>query len=267
MCAGWWCRELEAPMTGPVRLGEIVDYLDDYLRVREVRDDALAMNGLQVENGGEIRRLAVAVDACQAVIDEAATLHADLLIVHHGLYWSGLQPLVGRAHRRFTSLFEHGIAVYGAHIPLDIHPEVGNNVLLARQLGMEVKGWWGEYLGARIGVWGALDLAREELGERLKSALGPAPKLIPGGPARVRRVGVVTGAGGTMIAEAHRIGLDTFVTGEGKHHTFFDAEELGVNTFYAGHYATETVGVKALGGHLAARFGLPWSFIDHPTGL
>ncbi|MFI5208261.1 MAG: Nif3-like dinuclear metal center hexameric protein, partial [Gemmatimonadales bacterium] len=98
-------------------------------------------------------------------------------------------------------------------------------------------------------------------------ALGCAPWLIRGGPARAGRVGVITGAGGSMIEEAHRSGLDTFVTGEGKHHTFFDAEELGVNVFYAGHYATETVGVRALGEHLALRFGLPWSFIDHPTGM
>lgn len=254
-------------MKAPVRLREIAEYLDGYLRVREVGDDALAMNGLQVENGGEVRRIAVAVDACQAVIDEAGSLHADLLIAHHGLFWSGLQPLVGRTRRRFASLLEHDIAVYGAHIPLDIHPEVGNNVLLAGLLGMEVQGWWGEYLGAKVGVWGVLELPRDEVGARLQRALGAAPRLIPGGPARAGRVGVITGAGGSMIEEAHRSGLDTFVTGEGKHHTFFDAEELGVNVFYAGHYATETVGVKALGGHLAARFGLPWSFIDHPTGL
>ncbi len=254
-------------MMGSVPLRDLAVYLDGYLRIREVGDDALACNGLQAENGGEVRRIAVAVDACQAVIDEAATLHADLLIVHHGLFWGGLQPLVGRARRRFASLLEHGIAVYGAHIPLDIHPEVGNNVLLARLLGMEVKGWWGEYQGAKIGVWGALDLPREELGERLRTALGPSPRLIPCGPKRAGRVGVITGAGGSMIEEAHRSGLDTFVTGEGKHHTYFDAEELGVNVFYAGHYATETIGVKALGEHLAARFDLPWSFIDHPTGL
>ena len=254
-------------MTGPARLRDIAEYLDGYLRVREVGDDPSALNGLQVENAGEVHRIAVAVDACQAVIGEAAALHADLLIVHHGLFWSGVQPLVGRFHRRFASLLEHGIAVYGAHIPLDLHPEVGNNVLLAGLLGMDVKGWWGEYEGSKIGVWGELEAPREEIAERLKLALGAEPRLIPKGPTRSRRVGIITGAGGSMIEEAHRNGLDTFITGEGKHHTFFDAEELGVNVFHAGHYATETVGVKALGGKVAAKFGLPWSFIDHPTGL
>ena len=254
-------------MKGSAPLREIAEYLDGYLRVREVGDDPLAVNGLQVQNGGEVHRIAVAVDACQAVIEAAATLHADLLIVHHGLFWSGVQPLVGRFHRRFATLLEHGIAVYGAHIPLDIHPEIGNNVLLAGLLGLEVQGWWGEYEGSKIGVWGVLEVPREEIGRRLKRALGGEPRLIPGGPAGAHRVGVVTGAGGSLIEEAHRSGLDTFVTGEGKHHSFFDAEELGVNVFYAGHYATETVGVKALGERLAARFNLPWSFIDHPTGL
>jgi dinuclear metal center YbgI/SA1388 family protein len=254
-------------MKGPVRLREIVEHLDGYLRVREVGDDPLARNGLQVENGGEVRRIAVAVDACQAVIEAAAAQGADLLIVHHGLFWGGPQPFVGRGRRRFAALLEHDIAVYSAHIPLDIHPEVGNNVLLAGLLGMDVKGWWGEYAGAKIGVWGVIDMPREEVGRKLTNVLGASPRLIPGGPANAGRVGVVTGAGGSMIEEAHRNGLDTLVTGEGKHHSFFDAEELGVNVFYAGHYATETVGVKALGGRLAARFDLPWSFIDHPTGL
>ncbi|MFI5279527.1 MAG: Nif3-like dinuclear metal center hexameric protein [Gemmatimonadales bacterium] len=254
-------------MTKSVPLRKLADYLDGYLRVREVGDDPLAHNGLQVENGGQVNRIAVAVDACQAVIDAAAALHADLLVVHHGLFWGGPQPFVGRGRRRFAALLEHDIAVYSAHIPLDLHPEIGNNVLLARLLGMDVKGWWGEYEGAKIGVWGVLDLPRAEVGRKLSEALGVTPRLIPGGPANAGRVGVITGAGGSMIEEAHRSGLSTFVTGEGKHHTFFDAEELGVNVFYAGHYATETVGVKALGARLAARFGLPWSFIDHPTGM
>lgn len=250
-----------------MRLDDFVTYLDDYLRIREVGDDANALNGLQVENGGEVRHLAVAVDACQAVIDQAARRGADLLVVHHGLYWGGLEPLVGRAFRRTAALVRHGIAVYAAHIPLDRHPEVGNNVVLARMLGMEVRGWWGEYRGAPIGAWGELDLTREALVERLGSVLGVVPKLIPGGPERVRRVGVLTGAGGSLIREAREAGLDTYVTGEGRHWTYFDAEEFGVNVCYAGHYATETVGVKALAEHLAERFQLPWSFIDHPTGL
>ncbi len=248
-------------------LDELVRYLDGYLRVRDVPDDVEAMNGLQVENRGAVTRVVVAVDACEAVIAEAARSGADLLIVHHGLFWGPRVPVTGRAYRKVRTLVEAGIAVYSAHLPLDVHPEVGNNVVLARQLGIEPDGWWGEYKGAPIGVAGALAVSRGEIGHRLEQRLGIAPRLIAGGPERSARIGVITGAGGSMIRQAHAAGIDTFITGEGAHHTYFDAEELGLNVFYAGHYATETVGVKALAGHLAARFGLPWSFIDHPTGL
>jgi dinuclear metal center YbgI/SA1388 family protein len=248
-------------------LGPVVAWLDDYLRIRDVPDDSLAFNGLEVENDGRVTRVAVAVDACQTVFDRAAEQQADLLIVHHGLFWGGLEPLTGRHGRRVAMLMRHNIAVYSAHIPLDVHPDVGNNAVLARALEIPIGGSWGEYKGASVGLWGDAELSRELLGERLGAALGVVPKLLPFGPAVSRRVGIVTGAGGSMIAEAKAAGIDTFVTGEGKHHSFFDAEELGINVYYAGHYATETVGVKALGERLGAQFTLPWSFIDHPTGL
>jgi dinuclear metal center YbgI/SA1388 family protein len=250
-----------------MRLEDLVRYLDDYLRTGEVGDDPTALNGLQVENAGEVQNVAVAVDGCQAVIDQAAERAADLLIVHHGLFWSGLEPVVGRHFRRIAALIRHGIALYAAHIPLDRHPEVGNNVVLARRLGMEVRGWFGEHRGSALGTWGELDLPRQALAGRLAEILGAPPRLIAGGPERVRRVGIITGSAGSMIKQARDAGLDSFITGEGQHWTYFDAEELGVNVFYAGHYATETLGVKALAEHIAERFQLPWSFIDHPTGL
>lgn len=250
-----------------MRLESLVSYLDEYLRIRDVADEPEALNGLQAENAGEVQQLAVAVDGCLASIAQAGERGADLLIVHHGIFWGGLEPLVGRHYRRVAALLRHGIALYAVHAPLDRHPEIGNNVVLARQLGMEVRGWFGEYRGAPIGVWGELDLPRDVLGGRLKELLGPVPRLLPGGPERVRRVGVISGGGGPMIRQAFETGLDTFITGEGPHWTFFEAEELGLNAFFAGHYATETVGVKALAAHLAERFQVPWSFIDHPTGL
>lgn len=250
-----------------MKLDDLVSYLDDYLRVRETGDDRFALNGLQVENSGEVRQLAVAVDACQAVIDQTAERGADLLLVHHGLFWGGLEPVRGRLYRKLAALVRHDVAVYSAHLPLDRHPEVGNNAVLARRLGMEVRGWWGEYEGAPLGVWGELDIEREVLAERITETLGVSPRLIAGGAPRVHRVGVITGAGGEMIGAAKEAGLDAFVTGEGRHWAFFDAEELGVNVYLAGHYATETVGVKALAEHIAQRFQVPWSFVDHPTGL
>lgn len=250
-----------------MKLHDLAAYLDEYLHGRDIPDDALALNGLQVENGGNVELLAVAVDACQAVIDEAASRRADLLLVHHGLFWDGLQPVTGRTYRRVGALLRHGIAVYSSHLPLDRHVEVGNNALLARLLGLEIRGWWGEYKGAPIGVWGELDIDRDALGAKLAAALAVTPRLLPGGPQSARRIGIVTGAGGSMIAEAKDAGIDTFITGEGKHHHFLDAEELGVNVFFAGHYATETLGVKAVAEHLSERFRLSWTFIDHPTGL
>ena len=250
-----------------MRLDDLVRYADEYLRVREVADDRNALNGLQVESAGEVRHLAAAVDACQWTIAAAAERGADLLLVHHGLFWSGLEPLTGRTYRRVSALLRHGIALYSAHIPLDRHPDVGNNALLARTLGMDVRGWFGDHLGAPLGAWGDLEIGRDALRERIEGALGASAKLLPGGPERCRRVGIITGAAGGFVPQARDAGLDTFITGEGHHWTYFDAEEYGVNVILAGHYATETLGVKALAAHLSERFQLPWSFLDHPTGL
>ena len=251
-----------------MRLEPLVAYLDDYLRIREeVADSPEALNGLQVANGGEVTRLAVAVDLCEATIRMAADQRADCLLVHHGLFWGGLRPLVGPAYRRLADLIKHNIALYSAHLPLDRHPEVGNNPLLARLLGITLRGEFGSSHGAPIGVWGDWNGSRNDLAGVIAKTLSAPPRLMPFGPERVQRVGVVTGSGGSLIAQAAAAGLDTYITGEGQHWTFFDAEELRVNVFYAGHYATETVGVKALAEHLAAKFDLPWVFLDHPTGL
>jgi dinuclear metal center YbgI/SA1388 family protein len=251
-----------------MRLTDLQAHLDQFLALgAEIADAPEALNGLQVANRGEVTRVAAAVDACEATIRMAAEDGADCLIVHHGLFWGGLRPLVGPAYRRVATLVEHDIALYAAHLPLDRHPEIGNNAVLARMLGVAVQGEFGAYRGAPIGVWGELDATREDLTDAVAAALHAAPRLLPFGPERVRRVGVITGAGGSMIPQAAAAGLDTLVTGEGPHWTYFDAEELGLNVYYAGHYATETVGIKALGEHIAARFDLPWVFLDHPTGL
>lgn len=250
-----------------MRLEELVDYLDGYLRIAEVPDYPNALNGLQVEGRDEVRRIGVAVDASEASIRAAAGRGCDVLIVHHGLFWDGNVPVTGRRYRRLRLLIERGIALYSAHLPLDVHPEVGNNVVLARELGIAVEGTFGDYKGMPVGVWGRLELSREALAARLDEVLGGRVRLLPGGPERLERVGVLTGAGGGMIADAIAAGLDALVTGEGAHHTYFDAIEGGINVYYGGHYATETWGVRALGAHLSERFGVPTEFIDLPTGL
>jgi len=245
-----------------------VNYLDDYLRIaEEVADAPEAMNGLQVGNAGEVTRLAAAVDLCAATVRQAAEQHADLLLVHHGMFWGGLKPLVGPAFRRIAGLIKGNIALYAAHLPLDRHADVGNNSVLARLLDIKLRGAFGSYHGAPVGVWGEYSGKREDLSWALTRTLGTAPRLMPFGPERVQRIGIVTGAGGPLIPQAAAAGLDTYITGEGQHWTFFDAEELGLNVYFAGHYATETVGVKALAEHICKKFDVPWVFLDHPTGL
>ena len=279
-----------------VPLADIVAYLDDYLRISEVPDHPNALNGLEVENrSGTVDRIVAAVDGSVRTADGAggvAGAHGDaplprpapsadgtLLIVHHGMFWDGNVPVTGRRYRRLRALMDNNVALYAAHIPLDVHPEVGNNVVLAERLGVRIDGWWGEYRGIKLGVYGQLPHTlqsrsglQEELGRILDEERGaedrsPLPMMIPAGPEKIQRIGIITGAAGSMLGEAGALGLDTFVTGEGNHHTWFDADELGINLCYAGHYATETLGVQALSSHLSEQFDLPWEFHDHPTGL
>lgn len=257
-------------MTRPVPLTELTAYLDAYLRIDEVPDDPNALNGLQSENRtGSVARIVAAVDASLATITGAAGPGPTLLLVHHGLFWDGNRPLTGRRYRRVRALLEQDIALYSAHLPLDLHADVGNNHILGRALGLSGLAPFDAYRGAAIGVQGTLEpqVDREAFAASVGRLLGGAVKVIPGGPALCHRVGIISGGAGGRIAAARDAGLDTYLTGEGAHHTYFDAMEFGVNVFYAGHYATETVGVKALAAHLSDKFGLPWEFHDHPTGL
>ena len=159
------------------------------------------------------------------------------------------------------------MGLYSAHLPLDAHAEVGNCALLARALDIDIEKGFGSCQGVDVGWIGATSETRDSLRERLSKSLQVPVRLIDGGPEDIHRVAVVTGAGGSMIAEAAAAGADALVTGEGAHHTYFDALEYGVNVYYAGHYATETLGVRALAAHLKERFGIPWEFLDFPTGL
>ena len=248
-------------------LAEITGYLDEFLRIREIADYPEAHNGLQLENGGSVRRVGAAVDACGYTINAAAERGVDLLLVHHGLFWAGAHPMTGGRYRMWKRAMDADVAIYSAHLPLDAHPEIGNNVLLCRTLGFgdgepafESKG---SLIGRRVGA----GQFRDEVVNRLERAVGGPVKVCPGGPEWVEQIGVVTGGAGAEVRAAMQAGVDTFITGEGPHWTYTLAEELGVNIVYGGHYATETFGVRALAAHLGARFGVPWEFIDHPTGL
>lgn len=252
-----------------MKLESLLQYLDGYLGVSDHPDYSGALNGLQVGGPDDVGHIVAAVDASEATVDAAVARGADLLLVHHGLFWGGLQPLTGRMLRKVRPLLASDTALYSVHLPLDGHAEVGNSALLARALGISLEGRFAAYKDAPIGWWGTLDEATDADGLRARTAevLGGSVHLIPGGPDRVERVGVVTGGGASFTAEAAELGLDALVTGEGSHHTHFDAMELGIHVLMGGHYATETFGVKALAAHLAERFELTWEFVDLPTGL
>jgi dinuclear metal center YbgI/SA1388 family protein len=207
------------------------------------------------------------VDASEAAIEEAVRRQGDLLIVHHGIFWEGVKALTGRRYRRIARLIQGRLGLYSVHLPLDSHPEVGNCALLARRLGVDIRGPFGTSLGVPIGWRGTVDVDRDAFRAVVEGAVGGPVRLIPGGPARIRTVGVVTGGAGSLLGEAVKAELDAFVTGEGSHHTFVDAMEDRINLYYAGHYATETFGVQALAEHLATSFGLTWEFIDLPSGM
>jgi dinuclear metal center YbgI/SA1388 family protein len=250
-----------------VELESVIGFLDTLLGVEGFPDYKGAVNGLQVAGPGPVRQVAVAVDAAEYTVEAAVESGADLLVVHHGLFWGGAAPVTGRTYRRLSALIRGEVAVYSAHLPLDAHPEVGNCAELARALALEPEERFGQYEGRDIGFAVRLDESRAELQERVAQLLGGPVQLLAGGPDRVQRMGIVTGGGGSFIPAAAQAGLDTLLTGESSHHGYVDAREFGVNVLLGGHYRTETWGVKALGRVLAAEFGLPWEFLDHPSGL
>ncbi len=248
-------------------LSDIVRYSNDYLRIAEIEDYPNALNGLQIENSGKVTKIGAAVDASTATLKSAAEQKINLLLVHHGMFWPGLQPVAGPLHRQLKFAIDNDIALYAAHLPLDLHPDVGNNVLLARSLGFEKSELFLELRGQLIGRKVHTSLRRDELIEKLEKSLDRPVQCIAVGPAEARVIGIVTGGAGGEIHAAARAGIDTFITGEAPHWAAVAAEELGVNLIIGGHYATETFGVKAFAAHLSDKFKIPWEFIDHPTGL
>lgn len=248
-------------------LVSIVRYCDRALKTEQFADWPGAVNGLQVENDGRVTKIAAAVDASTATIQAAVALQADFLIVHHGLFWGASHPWTGKRYQLLKLLLDHNLAIYSSHLPLDAHPRMGNNAQLAKALGFRQMEPFFLEKGQQIGLQTRGQISREELEKRLAHVLKVEPRVIPGGPETCRRIGLVTGGAGDELKKAHEEGVDTFITGEGRHWTYALAEELGINVFYGGHYATETFGVKALATLLSEKFDLPWEFIDRPTGL
>jgi dinuclear metal center YbgI/SA1388 family protein len=248
-------------------LFDVVSFTDDFLRIREIGDWDNALNGLQIENSGRVTRIAAAVDVSTRVLTEAQKHDVDLLIVHHGLFWPGLRPIRGALRQQLSIAFENDIALYSAHLPLDIHPKIGNNAQLIAALGLKsAQPFLGEK-GQPVGLRVRCSLSRTALVRKLEKALNNPIKFFDFGPKQTRAIGVVTGGAGSEIYRVAEEGIDTFITGEAPHWAAVAAEELGMNLLLGGHYATEVFGVKALAAHLSKRFNVPWEFIDSPTGL
>jgi len=248
-------------------LSSVVQYCDRTLRTDAIGDYDGAVNGLQVANSGKVTRIAATVDASLATVKLAIAAGADLLVVHHGLFWSKSHPWTGNRYELMRLLVEHDLAVYSSHLPLDLHPKLGNNALLGAALGLGRLTPFFPSHGQDIGLRGQRKMTLPELVRRLEAATGAPVRVLPGGRPQCERIGIVTGGAGGEIAQAAAAGVDTFITGEGPHWTYALAEDLGINVLYGGHYATETFGVKALAAELGRKFKLPWEFLDHPTGL
>ena len=256
-----------------VQLESIVRYLDELLETATVPDYPNAVNGLQLGNQGEVTRIAAAVDFSSLTVAAAIREKADLLLVHHGMFWAGLEPVRGVAYDRLRQLIENGVAVYSSHLPLDKHDRFGNNVLLAAELGLEPSAGFARFQTVDIGARGEADVDTAELASRaaaFANAHGGALRATPFAPGRrTRRWAICTGAGASMetLREAAEQGIDTLIVGEGAHWTAVHAADNDLVILYAGHYATETLGVRALAQHLGDKFSLPWKFLAHPTGL
>ena len=247
---------------------ELIHYLDRYLRVPEIQD--YGPQGLQVEaERAEINRIALAVDTAPPVIEAAAAWNADLLLVHHGILWRSVEPIRGPLGRRVRALLTHGINLYAAHLPLDAHPEVGTNAVLARLFEIDVQEWWFEPTNVPLGVLGRppSGTTLDDLVERIAETLHTQPRVLAHGPAEVGTVAIISGDAVGEAGQAHRLGADTFITGETSHANYWAAADYGMNIVFAGHYATETVGVQALGSHLSERFGVEVQFFDFPTEM
>jgi dinuclear metal center YbgI/SA1388 family protein len=251
----------------------IVDYLDELLGTSRIPDYPGAVNGLQLSNDGPIRKIAAAVDFSSRTVAAAIADKANFLLVHHGMFWSGAKPITGTSFARIKSLIENDVAVYSSHLPLDCHPTFGNNVLLSRTLGLEPDGEFAHFKGNAIGVRGRANIPTLELVDRARTfARSNGGEVVASGVrdgAITRSWAICTGSGASAetLEEAVSLGVDTLIVGEGPHWTAVEADELGIAIIYAGHYATETLGVRALAKHLAERFSLEWFPVNAPTGL
>ncbi len=247
---------------------ELVTYLDEYLHIANIKD--YGPQGLQLESDNtEIKRIALAVDVAPPIIEAAANWNADMLLVHHGILWRDVERIAGSLGKRVRMMLTHGINLYAAHLPLDAHPEVGNNAVLGNMFGLQNVKWWCEAKGIQIGVVGELaqPISIEQFAKQVDSALSTQTRTLHGGGGIVQKVAILSGFGADRVWQAAETGADTYLTGETSHAEYYQAYDHNINVIFAGHYATETVGVQALGTHLNQKFGLESKFFDFPTHM
>lgn len=245
----------------------LVRYLDETLRISEIAD--YGPQGLQIEGRAQVDKIVGLVDAHLPCVHAALERKADLMLVHHGIFWGEAKRLTGSYGQLVRTFIQNDLNLYAAHLPLDAHPQWGNNAELARRLGLTIVDWWANVKGTPLAVLAKYDepIDFPELVARFEEQIG-RPQLIQAeGPPTVRTVGILSGFGADKIEAAAALGCDAYVTGETSHAQYYDAANTGINLLYGGHYTSETVGVQALGEHLAQNFGVAFEFVDLPTGL
>jgi len=245
------------------KLSVIVSYLDRFLNVSHFHD--YAPNGLQVEGGSEINKIVTGVTASLALIEAAIDEGADALLVHHGYFWKGESPrLVGMKKQRIRLLLQHDISLLAYHLPLDAHPELGNNAGLANLLGLNISGVMDEQ---GIGNHGSLENSMSVSGfvAKVEGVLGRKPLLIKAGDHEIKRIAWCSGGAQKYLLKAAELGVDAYISGEISESTVHEARELGVHYIAAGHHATERYGVQQLGLHLAEKFSIQQCFINIPN--
>jgi dinuclear metal center YbgI/SA1388 family protein len=249
-------------------LKTLVEYLDQVLGISDFPEDS-SLNGLQVEGASLVKEATLAVDACYKSIQKTSKKRADILIVHHGLFWGDRTPITGITAKRVRVLLKNGISLYAAHLPLDCHSRIGNNARLADMLNVRDREPFGEYHGKMIGLTGTLSrsLTVRGLCRKMDLLLDTKTKSFDFGPGEIERIAIVSGDGAALAPQAAESGAQALLTGEPSHATYHIASEYKINLICAGHYATETTGIRALGEKIQNEFKLPVSFLDIPTGL
>ena len=247
-------------------LKEICMYLDDILKINEIDD--YSINGLQVENNGVVTKAACAVDASVETFEKAINIGADFILVHHGILWKNDFRVTGNMYERVKMLVDNNISLYAAHLPLDIHPVFGNNSRISDVLGWESIEDFGKYHGMLIGKLFRFNKPKKinEIAEEIKTKIGGEPVLWPFGKAEIKSVAYISGGGISMLNQAIEADIDCFITGEPAHSAFWLAKEAGINVIFAGHYYTETLGVKSIAKELKNKFKIDTEFIELPTG-